>query len=83
MVFAKKNNTLYVNCAKYEKNPLKDKKGYEDCLPIREDLVEAEKIREHFGVILPSKNVKIHVGNVPFPNEFWTKFKKSDIEFLY
>ena len=69
-VYSKKDDTYYVNCRKTI-----DKKIH--------DLLTKDEIRNHFGVILPSKNDKFFVGDEQVPNGFWTKFKKSDLVDLY
>lgn len=69
-VYCKRNDTFYVNCRKTI-----DGKW--------QDLRTKEQIRDHFGVIIPSANDKIFIGNEQVPNSFWAKFKKSDLVDFY
>jgi len=69
-VYSKRDDTYYVNCRKTIGKKI-------------HDLLTKDEIRNHFGVILPSNNDKFFVGDEQVPNNFWTKFKKSDLVDLY
>lgn len=64
-VYNKKNDTYYVNCKKYENEKWND-------------LLDANKIRDHFDYINISEKDKVFIGSKQIDNEFLNKKMRKE-----